>query len=98
MAIWTLESFTMILEKWAYEIYDQTEHSNLGLSPKEMFELSITKGGNREVTHVPYDETFKFLLLPSTPKGNAKVQPGYGVKINRVYYWDIIFYRHHYTS
>ncbi|RFB15163.1 transposase [Bacillus sp. HNG] len=91
LSIWTLEEFTKLLEEWAYELYDRTEHSSLGVSPKEMYELSVKKGGNREVTHVAYDETFKFLVLPTTKKGTAKIQPGYGVKINRFYYWDIVF-------
>ncbi|WP_413466004.1 Mu transposase C-terminal domain-containing protein [Metabacillus litoralis] len=31
------------------------------------------------------------LTLPTTKKGEAKVLPGYGVKINRIYYWSPVF-------
>lgn len=90
-SIWFLENFVESLNKWAYEIYDQTEHTGLGVSPYDMYEHSIKTGGAREVTRVIYDETFKILSLPTTKKGNAKVMPGYGVKINRIYYWAPVF-------
>ena len=91
LSIWNLEKFVEVLKNWAYETYDQTEHSSLGISPKEMFENSIMTGGARETTRIVYDEVFKMLSLPTTKKGEAKVTPGYGVKINRIYYWNQVF-------
>lgn len=90
-SIWNLEDFVRLLNNWAYEIYDQTEHTGLGVSPRDMYERSIKTSGAREVTRVIYDETFKILTLPTTKKGEAKVVPGYGVKINRIYYWASVF-------
>ena len=57
-----------LLNKWAYEIYDQTEHTGLGISPHDMYEHSIKTSGAREVTRVIYDETFKILTLPTTKR------------------------------
>jgi hypothetical protein len=37
---------------------------------------------------IPYDQEFLMATLPTTPKGTAKVAPGRGVKINRIYYWS----------
>ncbi|GGE81300.1 TnsA endonuclease N-terminal domain-containing protein [Priestia taiwanensis] len=87
-SIWTLEDFVRVLNKWTYEIYDQTEHTGLGISPHDMYEQSVKTSGAREIVRVAYDETFKTLTLPTTKKGTAKVLPGYGVKINRIYYWS----------
>lgn len=91
LSIWNLEKFVEVIKKWAHEIYDQVEHSSLGVSPKEMFEHSIAIGGARETTRIVYDKVFEMLTLPTTKKGEAKIIPGYGVKINRIYYWNNLF-------
>ncbi|WP_018930904.1 TnsA endonuclease N-terminal domain-containing protein [Gracilibacillus lacisalsi] len=91
IAIWTLEKLYEYLSRWAYEVYDRTEHSGIGTSPQKMYENSILKGGERNSTRIVYDEVLRILTLPSTKKGTAKVIPGYGVKINRFYYWDPSF-------
>ncbi|GGA77265.1 TnsA endonuclease N-terminal domain-containing protein [Ornithinibacillus halotolerans] len=91
LAIWTLEKLYEYLSRWAYEIYDKTEHSGIGATPQNMYENSILKGGERNATRIAYDEVFRILTLPSTRKGTAKVIPGYGVKINRFYYWHSSF-------
>ncbi len=61
-SIWKLENFGELLNEWAYKIYDQTDHTGLGVSPYDMYEQSIKTGGAREVTRVVYDETFKIWL------------------------------------
>ncbi|WP_353048106.1 MULTISPECIES: Tn7 transposase TnsA N-terminal domain-containing protein [unclassified Oceanobacillus] len=91
LAIWTLEKLYEYLSRWAYDIYNKTEHSGIGTTPQNIYENSLLKGGERKATRIAYDELFRILTLPSTKKGTAKVIPGYGVKINRFYYWDSSF-------
>lgn len=89
-AVWTLEDLNFMLEKWYYEVYDNTYHSTLMDSPRETFIKRIAKTGQRSNTFIKNDETFKMLTLPSTKKGTAKVIPGQGVKINYFYYFSEI--------
>ncbi|TMC19474.1 MAG: integrase, partial [Chloroflexi bacterium] len=37
------------------------------------------------------EDEFRYLSLPTTPKGTAKVEPGRGVKINYLYYFSKAF-------
>jgi hypothetical protein len=83
-AVWTLGDLYDYLCIWAFEVYDQTPHPAQGLTPAEAFKMGRTITGER--THVHYDDDFRYLSLPSTQKGTAKVEPGRGVKINYVYY------------
>lgn len=91
-AVWTLPLFSEYLFKWLYEIYDTLEHSTLGQSPRDVFLNGIAKTGERNFTLIGDDELFRMLTLPTTKKGNAKVQPGRGVKINHFYYWSNLLY------
>lgn len=88
LAVWPLPVFAEYFYKWVYEIYDTMEHSTLGESPKDAYLHGIAKSGKREFTYTAYDELFQMMTLPTTKKGTAKVQPGQGVKINRIYYWS----------
>ncbi|MFE4522467.1 TnsA endonuclease N-terminal domain-containing protein [Cytobacillus firmus] len=92
LAVWTLPLFAEYLFKWVYEIYDSMEHSTLGQSPRDVFLNGIAQTGYRKFTLIGYDEVFRILTLPTTKKGTAKVQPGRGVKINRIYYWSNLLY------
>ncbi|WP_161601765.1 Mu transposase C-terminal domain-containing protein [Robertmurraya massiliosenegalensis] len=89
-AIWTLEDLNFMLERWYYEVYDNTPHSTIGESPRETYVKRIAKTGLRKNTFIRYDEIFKMLTLPSTRKGTAKVIAGQGVKINYFYYYSEI--------
>lgn len=89
-AIWTFKSLHKMMNEWCYEIYDKQIHSTLGTSPRDFYENRLYKTGKREHTFVKYDEMFKIMTLPSTPKQTAKVQPGQGVRINNIYYWGDI--------
>ena len=40
---------------------------------------------------IPYDQAFLMATLPTTQRGTARVSPGRGVIINRVYYWAEAF-------
>lgn len=86
LAVWTLPEFHNRLCDWCYEVYDKTEHSKLGVSPREAFERGVSQFGVRPQRLVPYDEQFRFLALPSTATGDAKIDPQRGVKIHYVYY------------
>jgi putative transposase len=86
-AIWTLGALYAALRRWAYEVYDTTEHGTLGQTPKDAFEMGLRRFGNRPKEWIEYDEDFIQFTLPSTKKGTAKLVPGKGVKIHNIYYW-----------
>jgi hypothetical protein len=90
-AVWTLGEVYEDLCHWAYEIYDQRQHPALGQSPREAFNSGIAIGGSRSFRRVEYDETFRILTLPAPDRGERKVQPGQGIKINNIYYWSNAF-------
>lgn len=88
LAVWNLGILYKRLCEWAYEVYDQTEHSSLGQSPREAFAQGMLKSGERNHKYIPYDENFKMMTLPGPPKGKAKIDFTRGVKINTIYYWS----------
>jgi len=87
-ALWTLGDLYEYFMTWAYDVYDQSQHPALGMTPREAFQKGLAHGGMRTHCTLDYDETFRFFSLPTTPKGTATVQPGCGVKINYLYYWS----------
>jgi len=86
-AIWTLEKLYFYLCRWAYEVYETIEHPTLGQCPRDAYARGIISTGERPHRLVTYNEEFRILTLPTTPKTTAKVIPGRGVKINYIYYW-----------
>jgi putative transposase len=86
LAIWTLETLYEELGKFLYEVYDQKPHTSLDQSPREAYQQNIRLTGERTQTYIKFDDNFEMLTLPSTKKGNAKVQPLVGIKINNIYY------------
>lgn len=86
-AEWTLGELYRCLCQWAYEIYDTISHPALGQSPREAFTAGLMQSGNRAHRTVTYDEAFRLLTLPTTARGQARVMPGKGAKINHVFYW-----------
>jgi transposase InsO family protein len=90
-ALWTLEKEYIYLCKWAYEVYDTNEHPALGQSPRDAFVSGMIATGERKHLLIPYDNDFRMLTLPTTPKGTAKVFPGRGVKIKNRYFWSDTF-------
>jgi transposase InsO family protein len=87
-AIWDFDNFNQMLTIWCYDIYDTKEHSGIGQTPREAFEIGILHGGKRPSRYIPFDDDFILMTLPTTRSGKAKVQVGKGVKINNIYYWD----------
>lgn len=90
-AAWTLGDLYTFLCAWAYEVYDQDIHTTLGMSPREAWAMGLTLSGERTHLTKLYGDEFRYLSLPTTPKGTAKVEPGRGVKINHLYYFSKAF-------
>lgn len=86
-AIWTLEQLAERLEQWADEEYDTMRHPALGQSPREAYEQSLQRDGERKHKLIPYDNVFEKATFPTPRNGKAKVQPGQGVRMNYLDYW-----------
>ena len=91
LAVWTLADLYTYLSEWAYSIYDNLDHDSLGTTPLQVYTDSLATTGEREHRRIAYDEDFLMATRPSTPKGNALVQPGVGIKVNYLYYWSDAF-------
>ncbi|MDZ8264342.1 transposase family protein, partial [Nostoc sp. ChiQUE01b] len=91
LAVWTLADLYTYLCEWAYTIYDTSVHDSLGETPLQVYTDAIAATGEREHRCIAYNEDFLMATRPSTPKGNAKVQPGQGIKVNYLYYWNDAF-------
>jgi transposase InsO family protein len=90
-AIWTIEKFDSLFDAWVSEFYAVTPHPALGESPKESMGRGLRETGLREFKLIPYDENFRLLTSPTTPRGVARVHPARGIKINYLYYWSPSF-------
>ena len=88
LAVWSLERLTELLSDFCFGHYDNTHHAALTVSPAEKYAIGMVSAGPRGSRTIPYDEAFRFLTMSSTPKTTAKIQPGLGVKIFYVYYWN----------
>ena len=86
-AVWTLPTLASRLEQWADEEYDTIRHPALGMTPREAYELSMQRDGERAHKHIEYDDPFCMATFPTTKKGTAKVEPGVGVRMNHLDYW-----------
>jgi len=87
-ATWPLGSLYDRLCQYAYRVYDEIQHTTLGMSPRDAFVEGMARTGSRSHRLIPYDQDFLMWTLPTTPKGSAKVQPGRGFKIHHLYYWS----------
>jgi putative transposase len=90
-ATWTLGDLYAFLCTWAYEVYDQDMHMTLGTSPREAWMSGLALSGERVHLTKWYGDEFRYLSLPTTRKGTAKVERGRGVKINYLYYFSKAF-------
>src|SRR5258708_13085098 len=66
-------------------------HLTLGMSPGEGWRVGLMQSGERAHLTKVYEEEFRYLSLPTTKKGTAKVEPGRGVKIHYLYYFSKAF-------
>jgi putative transposase len=87
LAVWTLPALAERVQQWADEEYETMRHPALGMTPREAYDLSIERDGQRSHKGIAYDDTFRMATFPTTRKGTALVRPGVGVKINYLDYW-----------
>jgi putative transposase len=87
LAVWTLPDLAERVQQWADEEYETIRHPALGMTPREAYELSIKRDGQRSHKEIPYDEAFRMATFPTTKKGTAVVHPGVGVRMNYLEYW-----------
>jgi putative transposase len=87
LAVWTLPKLAEQVQRWADEEYDTIRHPALGMTPRDAYELSIKRDGERAHKHIEYDDAFLKATFPTTKKGKAKVEPGVGVRMNYLEYW-----------
>src|SRR5436305_3517003 len=86
-AVWTLPALAERVQRWVDEEYEIIRHPSLGMTPREAYELSMKRDGERVHKEISYDDTFLKATFPTTRKGTAKVEPGVGVRMNYLDYW-----------
>jgi putative transposase len=87
LAVWTLPKLAERVQHWADEEYETMRHPALGMTPRQAYELSLKRDGERLHKSIEYDDTFLKATFPTTRKGTAKVEPGVGVRMNYLDYW-----------
>lgn len=87
LAVWTLPALAERVQQWADEEYETMRHPALHMTPREAYDLSMKRDGERTHKLIPYDETFRMATFPTTRKGTALVQPGIGARMNYLDYW-----------
>jgi hypothetical protein len=86
-AVWTLPALAERVQQWADEEYETIRHPALGMTPRETYDLSLKRDGERLHASIEYDDAFLRATFPTTKKGTAKVEPGVGVRMNYLDYW-----------
>ncbi len=86
-AVWMLPRLAERVQQWADEEYETIRHPALGITPREAYELSMKRDGERAHKSIDYDDTFLKATFPTTRKGTAKVEPGVGMRMNYLDYW-----------
>jgi putative transposase len=86
-AVWTLPALAERVQQWADEEYETIRHPALGMTPRETYELSLKRDGERLHKAIEYDDAFLRATFPTTKKGTAKVEPGVGVRMHYLDYW-----------
>lgn len=87
LAVWTLPKLAERVRQWADEEYETIRHPSLGMTPREAYELSMKRDGERIHKSLEYDDAFLKATFPTTRKGTAKVEPGVGARMNYLDYW-----------
>ncbi len=86
LSVWTLPEFRLAFEDYLVKVYQETEHSALGMSPNEAMAIGLAQSGMRRHKWISDTRELTILCLPSTPKGTATIDPGRGVRIGYIYY------------
>src|SRR5437588_2441255 len=71
--------------------YDQEKHPALGQSPREAWESGLDLGGPREHRRIRYDNVFRVLTLPGSPRETALVYRNHGIQFHYLLYWNDVF-------
>lgn len=87
LSVWTLPDFREAFDGYLDQVYGEMEHSALGMSPKAALAVGLAQSGLRKHTLIPNTRDLTIMCLPSTPNGEAKIDPSRGVKINYIFYW-----------
>jgi putative transposase len=87
-AVWSLPDLYDFLCEWAYDVYDQEMHPALGQSPREAWESGLDLGGQREHRRIPYDDVFRVLTFPGSPRETALVYRNHGIQFHYLLYWN----------
>jgi transposase InsO family protein len=87
LAVYTLEELHEMLSVFAFEFYNKRPHPALNSSPEEKYAKGVEISGARVHRAVVFNEAFRLMTLPTTPKGTAKIQPAMGFKLAGLYYW-----------
>lgn len=88
LAEWDLSSLYLGIEYWAFEHYDTSTHSTLGVSPRNAFERSMQLSGQREHRLVTLTEDFLILSCPLAGHGGTrKIDRQRGIKLNNNFYF-----------
>jgi transposase InsO family protein len=90
-AAWTLGCLYDYLSIFLFEVYDTIQHPALGQSPRDAYLRGLQNTGFRSNRVIAYDQEFLMASLPTTSRGSAKVSPGRGVMLHRIYYWAETF-------
>jgi putative transposase len=90
-AAWTLGCLYDYLSIFLFEVYDTIQHPALGQSPRDAYLKGLQNAGFRSNRVIAYDQEFLMATLPTTSRGSAKVSPGRGVMLHRIYYWAEAF-------
>lgn len=92
-SVWTLPELHRALVKYFYDVYENLEHRELLMTPRQKLNIGMALYGERAQRRVMYNELFRITSSPSTPKGTARVSRE-GVKINYLVYYHAALQRH----
>src|SRR5229473_1412583 len=86
-AVWTLPRLAERVQQWADEEYETIRHPALGMTPREAYDLSSKKDGERVHKSIDYDDAFLKATFPTPSRGTATVEPGVSARMNYLDYW-----------
>jgi putative transposase len=86
-ALWTLRELQDALELYLYWGYEAGHDAAISRAQAEAFAKGMQKGDERAGREINDYDAFVISTLPTTPSGEAKVQPRRGVRIKYIDYW-----------
>ncbi|HEY9696298.1 MAG TPA: Mu transposase C-terminal domain-containing protein [Trichocoleus sp.] len=90
-AVWTLSRLYSFFCIYCHEVYDNSPHPAIRMSPCEAFRIGLERGGLRGHTLISPEE-FKYWSMPEPRDRNGKRQvTAKGVKVHYIWYWHESF-------